>query len=142
MAVPMRRSTLAGCCMSTIARPPLYRVSVAQLAILTLIVVITVPFSADVAWSIWVGGIIHIVPHAWFGYMAFRNAGARQVRAILRDFYWGQAGKLMLIASMMILVIKVSKSTIYPVVLITFIGMVPLYIVLVERNVRGFVARN
>ena len=42
------------------------------------------------------GGLICWLPNCWFAYRAFRHRGARAARRIVRSFYAGEAGKMML----------------------------------------------
>ena len=51
-----------------------------------------------VAYSVMLGGLIQIVPQAWFARQAFRFAGARRVQSIVSAMYWGETGKVVLSA--------------------------------------------
>jgi ATP synthase protein I len=44
------------------------------------------------------GGLIVWLPNLYFAYKAFRFSGARAAQAIVRSFYAGEAGKLILTA--------------------------------------------
>ena len=44
------------------------------------------------------GGLIAWLPNVYFAYRAFRFTGARAAQAIVRSFYAGEAGKLILTA--------------------------------------------
>ncbi|MET1079566.1 MAG: F0F1 ATP synthase subunit I [Pseudomonas sp.] len=44
------------------------------------------------------GGLIAWLPNLYFAYKAFRFSGARAAQAIVRSFYAGEAGKLILTA--------------------------------------------
>ena len=79
-----------------IARPPVHRITLAQLA--TLVPLCLVLWTQDrvVAYSMLSGGLIAIVPQAWFATVAFRFSGARSARAIARSGYAGEVGKFLL----------------------------------------------
>ena len=47
-----------------------------------------------------VGGLICWLPNCWFAWRAFRHRGARAARQIVRSFYAGQAGKMLLSAGL------------------------------------------
>ncbi|MFL3644876.1 MAG: ATP synthase subunit I [Cellvibrionales bacterium] len=119
--------------MSTIAKPAVHSVASAQLTVLLLITAAAMPFGVEIAGSVWVGGMTHLIPHAWFAHMAYRHTGARQVSRVVRGFYLGQAGKLILTAALVVAATKLPFSVNFLVVFITFIVMVPLYLVLVAR---------
>ncbi len=46
------------------------------------------------------GGLIALLPNAYFAHKAFRYRGARAAREIVRSFYAGEAGKLILTAAL------------------------------------------
>ncbi len=79
-----------------IARPPVHRITLAQLALLVTICLITAVFDKVIAYSMLSGGLIAIVPQAWFATIAFRRRGARSARAIARSSYAGEVGKFLL----------------------------------------------
>ena len=119
--------------MSTIAKPAVHSVASKQLAVLLLMTAAVTPFGVEIASSVWIGGMIHLIPHAWFAHMAYRHTGARQVKRVVRGFYLGQAGKLMLTAGLVVAAAKLPFSVNFLVVFVTFIVMVPLYLVLVAK---------
>ncbi|UFH49361.1 F0F1 ATP synthase subunit I [Pseudomonas sp. KNUC1026] len=45
-----------------------------------------------------IGGVIAWLPNVYFAYKAFRYSGARAAQAIVRSFYAGEAGKMILTA--------------------------------------------
>ena len=48
------------------------------------------------AWSLAAGGLIAIVPQAYFAHLAFRWRGAKSARAVARSSYAGEIGKFLL----------------------------------------------
>ncbi|RLQ22032.1 ATP F0F1 synthase subunit I [Seongchinamella sediminis] len=79
-----------------IARPPVHRITLAQLAILTLLCLPLLAYDQVLAWSLAAGGLIAIVPQAYFSRLAFRWRGATSARAVARSSYAGEIGKFLL----------------------------------------------
>ena len=90
----MTRHTVAG---AAIARPPVHRITLAQLAILVPLCLLTWVMMNEVsAYSVLCGALISILPQTWFASVAFRRRGAQQARAIARLSYAGEIGKFLL----------------------------------------------
>jgi ATP synthase protein I len=81
-----------------IARPPVHRITLAQLALLVPLCLFLLAIDKVVAYSVLGGGLIAIVPQAYFAVLAFRWRGARSARAVARSGYAGEAGKFLLSA--------------------------------------------
>jgi ATP synthase protein I len=79
-----------------IARPPVHRITLAQLALLVPICLLLTAFDKVCAYSLASGGLIAVVPQAYFARRAFRGSGARSARAIARSSYAGEIGKFFL----------------------------------------------
>jgi ATP synthase protein I len=79
-----------------ILRPPVHRITLAQLAILVLLCLSLLAADKVCAYSVFSGGLIAILPQAYFAALAFRWRGARSARAIARSSYAGQVGKFLL----------------------------------------------
>jgi len=79
-----------------IARPPVHRITLAQLAILTLLCLPLWAIDLVFAWSLAAGGLIAIIPQAYFARLAFRWRGAKSARAVARSSYAGEIGKFLL----------------------------------------------
>ena len=79
-----------------IARPPVHRITLAQLGLLVPLCFILLALDKVVAYSVFSGGLIAIVPQAYFATLAFRWRGARSARAIARSSYAGEIGKFFL----------------------------------------------
>ena len=79
-----------------ITRPPVHRITLAQLAILVPLCVFLLAFDQVWAYSALSGGLIAILPQAYFATLAFRWRGARSARAIARSSYAGEVGKFLL----------------------------------------------
>lgn len=79
-----------------IQRPPVHRITLAQLAVLVVMYLLLAAYDKVFAYSVAAGGLIAIVPQAWFAFQAFRRRGAGAARAIARSSYAGEIGKFML----------------------------------------------
>lgn len=79
-----------------IARPPVHRITLAQLAILAPLCLVILALDEVRAYSVLSGGMIAILPQAYFAALAFRWRGARSARAIARSGYAGEVGKFFL----------------------------------------------
>ncbi|MEP4145854.1 MAG: ATP synthase subunit I [Halioglobus sp.] len=79
-----------------IARPPVHRITLAQLAILIIVCLAVLAFDQVAASSVAAGGMIAIVPQAYFAHLAFRWRGAKSARAMARSSYAGEIGKFLL----------------------------------------------
>jgi|TARA_B110000503_G_scaffold55036_1_gene88332 ATP synthase protein I len=84
--------------MTTISLPAVKKVALYQLALLLPAAVALLGWDAVVAYSALLGGLIQIIPQAWFALQAFRYAGARRVQSIVSAMYWGETGKVVLSA--------------------------------------------
>ncbi len=74
-------------------RPPLVKIFTLQCLILLSASVIVVPIDRVAAYSLLIGGMISVVPNAYFARQAFKYAGALRAREVERSFYRGEAGK-------------------------------------------------
>ncbi len=79
-----------------ITRPPVHRITLAQLAALVPICLLLLVFDKVCAYSALSGGLIAIVPQAYFAALAFRWRGAQSAKAIARSSYAGEVGKFVL----------------------------------------------
>ena len=80
-------------------RVPVFPVLLAQLVVVLLAAVVLWQSLGKVAgYSGLLGGLIAWLPNLYFAHKAFRFSGARAAQAIVRSFYAGEAGKLILTA--------------------------------------------
>lgn len=91
-----REAPVAG---AEIARPPVHRITLAQLAVLVPLCLLLLAFDKVRACSTLSGGLIAILPQAFFAARAFRWRGARSSRAMARSSYAGEVGKFLLSAA-------------------------------------------
>ena len=82
-----------------IARPPIHRITLAQLVLLLPLCLMLAGLDRVCAYSLASGGLVAIIPQAWFAHMAFRRRGAKDARAIARSGYVGEVGKFVLSAA-------------------------------------------
>lgn len=106
-----------------IARPPVHRITLAQLALLFALCLVLLAFDTVVAYSMFSGGLVAIVPQAYFAAAAFRWRGARSARAIARSGYTGVVGKFVLSAAGFALVFAVVRPVNAPAVFIGYLAM-------------------
>ena len=80
-----------------IARPPVHRITLAQLVLLPLLCAGLWLLRGQVsAVSVLCGGLVAILPQAYFAARAFRWRGASAARQIARASYAGEIGKFIL----------------------------------------------
>ncbi|AYC35170.1 F0F1 ATP synthase subunit I [Pseudomonas cavernae] len=80
-------------------RLPVFPVLLIQLIVVLLAATLLWQFRSPVAgYSGLCGGLIAWLPNLYFAHKAFRFSGARAAQAIVRSFYAGEAGKLILTA--------------------------------------------
>ena len=79
-----------------IQRPPVHRITLAQLAILVPLCLLLLALDEVRAYSVLCGGLIAILPQAYFAVLAFRWRGARSAQSIARSGYAGELGKFLL----------------------------------------------
>lgn len=92
------KSILVESRLSSIPRPPVYRIVVLQL-ILTLICGALAWIHSDVAaYSALLGGLTCALPNAYFIWRSFRYSGARMATQVLKSFYQAESWKFVLTA--------------------------------------------
>ncbi len=81
----------------TTNRAAAYRLAGIQLALTFVIASLLLAFNGfEPAFSALLGGVAYILPNAWFICFAFGDSGQATPRMVLRRFYLGEAGKLIL----------------------------------------------
>jgi ATP synthase protein I len=80
-------------------RPPLGKVLAAESVLLLLAVTVVWCFDTAKARSVLLGGLIFLLPQAWFCWRAFRVRGAVAAREVAQGFYRAEAGKFLLATS-------------------------------------------
>jgi ATP synthase protein I len=113
--------------MPTIKTPRLGRISLIQIiAMLLLSGVSLVVLGWVSAYSVLLGGLISIIPNAYFAAKVFSQTGARAMESIVRNAYLGEFIKLALMGAGFALVFVAVKPLHAPAV---FAGFVVVHIV-------------
>lgn len=106
-----------------IARPPVHRITLVQLALLGLLCLCLLAFDKVYAYSAFSGGLIAIVPQAYFAVLAFRWRGAQSALAIAGSSYAGVMGKFLLSIAAFALVFAVVRPIDGPAVFMGYLAM-------------------
>ena len=80
-------------------RPPVYRIAVIQLLGLLLMAAGLSPSDWVAAQAMVTGGLIAIIPHLYFTFLAYRYMGARAAPQIAQSFKRAETGKFVLTIS-------------------------------------------
>ena len=88
-----------------------------------LVAVLSVYVSQESAYSALLGGFIFILPNAYFVRCAFRGNGQQSPDSVLRWFYMGEAGKLILTGVLFAVCFALVKPLYIPVLFGTYILM-------------------
>jgi ATP synthase protein I len=84
---------------ATIGKTPVFRITMAQVVLLAPMSVALAYWDRAWALSVFCGGLVAVVPQAWFATRTFRYRGARSARAVARAGYAGEVGKFLLSAA-------------------------------------------
>jgi ATP synthase protein I len=82
-----------------IERPPVFRITATQLIALVLASAALLALNYVWAYSVLCGGLIAVLPQAYFAARAFRWRGARSAQAIAKSSYAGLVGKFVFSAA-------------------------------------------
>jgi len=83
--------------VSNIKAPPVYIAFIVQFLLCIAVALIALlTLNLVTAYSILLGGFISIVPNGYFAWKAFRYRGARNTPLIVKSFYAGETGKLIM----------------------------------------------
>ena len=83
--------------VSNIKAPPVYIAFIVQFLLCIAVALIALlALNLVTAYSILLGGFISIVPNGYFAWKAFRYRGARNTPLIVKSFYAGETGKLIM----------------------------------------------
>jgi ATP synthase protein I len=108
-------------------------VFIAQFVVLLLVFGITACLRLDLAVSLFLGGLIHLIPNMFFARQVFRFSGAKAAHRVTQAFYRGELGKFILTATGFALVFSLVK-TVNPAALFAGFGvMLVSHAVLVAR---------
>ena len=83
--------------VSQIKAPPVYIAFAIQLIVCVIAALAgMIMLGTVMAYSILLGGLVSIVPNSYFAWKAFRYRGARNTPLIVKSFYAGETGKLVM----------------------------------------------
>ncbi|HIZ52091.1 MAG TPA: F0F1 ATP synthase subunit I [Candidatus Pseudomonas excrementavium] len=86
-------------------RTPAFPVLTLQLIVTLAVALVLWGFQGWIAgYSGLLGGLVALIPNSYFAFRVYRYSGARSARAIVGEFYSGEAGKLILTAVLFIAV--------------------------------------
>jgi ATP synthase protein I len=122
--------------VTTIPKPELLKATLCQLAVLLVLVVMISMTDKLMAVSALVGGLIQILPQAWFSWQAFKYAGASNVDKIVQSMYRGELGKVVMTATLFAILFTVDKQWNYLALFTTFLVMIPLQWFLTQKALR------
>ena len=119
--------------MNTIPKPAILRALAYQTVVLLLLVAALSLIDRRMAISALVGGMIQIIPQAWFSRQAFKCVGARQMDLVVRSMYRGEFGKVVLTAALFTVVFNLDKQWNYAALFATFLLMIPLQLFFLKK---------
>lgn len=122
--------------MAAIPVPPVHRIVFIQLAVAVAATLAFFLVDRTLAISILAGALSQIVPQAYFNWAAFRYRGARHSPAILRQFYKGESGKLVLTMVLFATVFSLIEELDYPAFFLSFLGMMATHMFFANRMFR------
>ena len=122
--------------MTTIPKPKLLKATLYQIAALLLVVAFIGMTDKLMAFSALMGGLIQILPQAWFSWQAFKYAGASNVDKVVQSMYRGELGKVVMTATLFAILFTVDKQWNYIALFTTFLLMIPLQWFLTQKALR------
>ena len=122
--------------VTTIPKPELLKATLCQLATLLVLVVMISMTDKLMAVSVLMGGLIQILPQAWFSWQAFKYAGANNVDKVVQSMYRGELGKVVMTATLFAILFTVDKQWNYLALFTTFLVMIPLQWFLTQKALR------
>ena len=122
--------------VTTIPKPELLKATMYQLAVLLVLVVMISMTDKLMAVSALMGGLIQILPQAWFSWQAFKYAGTSNVDTVVQSMYRGELGKVVMTATLFAILFTVDKQWNYLALFTTFLVMIPLQWFLTQKALR------
>jgi len=99
----------SGTMTSSLPRPPVWRVLLADSGLLILAALGAGLVDPVTGKSVLFGGLVFLVPQAWFARQVFRFRGAGAARRVVQGFYRAEAGKFLLTCAGFAAVFVVAK---------------------------------
>jgi len=82
--------------MTSIKKPSVYRVALIQACILAILCAALALVGKTEAFSAFLGGLLCLIPQAYFTVYAWQHTGSRSSQLVARGFYRGEVGKFVL----------------------------------------------
>ncbi len=82
--------------MTSIKKPSVYRVAITQVCVLVPLCLLLAQYDKTAAFSAFLGGLLCLLPQAYFTLSAWQYTGARSAQRVARGFYRGEVGKYVL----------------------------------------------
>ena len=120
--------------VTTIPKPEILKATLTQLAVLLLIAVALGFADSQLAFSALAGGLVQILPQAWFSRQAFKYSGASNTDLVVRSMYRGEAGKIVMTATFFAIVFALYKQWNYIALFTAFVLMIPLQVFLTRKT--------
>jgi len=79
-------------------KPPVHRITVTQILLLVILCLMLLKVDQVWAYSMFFGGLIAVLPQAYFAVKVFHQTGARSAETALKASYTGEVGKFVLTA--------------------------------------------
>ncbi|WP_372809834.1 ATP synthase subunit I [Litorivivens sp.] len=108
---------------AAISRPPLVKIYGLQAGLLVLAAAGVMLVDAASAKALLIGGLISVLPNAYFARMAFRHRGSRAASEVSSAFKRGEAGKFVLTVSLFAIVFSTVPDLRVEALFAGFIGM-------------------
>lgn len=80
----------------SIKKPPVFKASLIQLALLFAVCCVLWPLDNVISYSIFLGGSLVVLPNIYFAFYAFRHMGSARIGIALHSIYRGEMGKFTL----------------------------------------------
>ena len=109
---------------SRITRVPLARWLAIEFTGLTVISLLWSLHSVLAGYSAFIGGLIFVVPNAWFVHQVYRYQGARHARLVVGNLFRAESTKIALTAVFFAAVFILMEPVYVPALLFTFAVMV------------------
>ena len=119
-----------------LSKPPLKRIFTVQLLVLLFGFVALLSVVSITAYSALFGGLIAIVPNAYFSYCAFRFSGARAAGAVAQSFYFGEMAKFLLTTGLFAGVFVLVTPIDVVALLLTYVVMIVLHTILAQYFIK------
>jgi ATP synthase protein I len=108
--------------VANLKAPPIYKVIVTQFVVTVIAALCSLALTDLVAaYSVFLGGMISTGPNAYFALKVFRYRGARQMPMIVKSFYAGETGKLIITAALFAVVFAGIKPLNELAVIVSFV---------------------